>query len=695
MAIPGTCANTDISGIGIRVATYAQNFLSFIPAIYAVLDDGTVSGAELRFIEDQSTNMLLTAFGLLISAIVQAADSQGLDNYHAALVLNLSWMNNTNTFIYLLFHLHRAIWQRNVERWTWTSFWTMLRTRTLWLNPPTLVGSAHLVLMAGLGIWLWANPGGFGTSVKCQADPSLSIVGHNFFFDSGALRILSLIIYAVVAIPGINLAIPMFFLFSPYLVNLAIGVKLEQSPDDLEDRKRVRWDKEQRARWSSRCLIFGLLILLVINVIFLVDTELAISRNEFRQAGQDNIWSLGQVLALLLVVLPFKSLLMYLWHSTQLGALLGETKLKAAMDGLGKGPDEATESAIRHRRDGSWDGVRLWISRIGDTADQEKKSALHHAAMHGRMSVVELLIDNHALLDPADKDGCTPLYLALQHGQADVAALLAKNGADIEAKNREGETLLYLASFYGHIEVAKLLVELGADVNATEWDAKKPLHAASWNGHPDVARLLAENGADVNATERHGETPLHAASWSGHTDGAKLLVEKGADINAKNNDGETPLHAASINAHTGVAKLLVEKGADINTKSAYSLQLHRTSLSICAGWDGETPLHATSRNGHTDITKLLVEKGVDINAKDWHGETPLHVTSSNGLTVVAKLLVDNGADINAKSAYSTFSYTSLNICADRGGQTPLHAALLKGHTDVAELLVDNGVDPNF
>ncbi|KAJ7624527.1 hypothetical protein FB45DRAFT_725661, partial [Roridomyces roridus] len=95
----------DISGIGVRVATYAQNFLSFVPAFYAILGDGKVSSAEVSFIEDQSTNILLTAFGLLISTIVQVTDSQGLDNYHAALVLNLSWMNNTNTFIYLLLRI--------------------------------------------------------------------------------------------------------------------------------------------------------------------------------------------------------------------------------------------------------------------------------------------------------------------------------------------------------------------------------------------------------------------------------------------------------------------------------------------------------------------------------------------------------------------------------------------------------------
>ncbi|KAJ7200748.1 hypothetical protein GGX14DRAFT_318970, partial [Mycena pura] len=97
----------DISGIGVRSATYAQNLISFIPAIVALANDGKISNNERAFIEDQSTNILLTAFGLLISAFIQASTSQGLDNYHLSIVLNLSWMNNTNLFIYSLLRLHR------------------------------------------------------------------------------------------------------------------------------------------------------------------------------------------------------------------------------------------------------------------------------------------------------------------------------------------------------------------------------------------------------------------------------------------------------------------------------------------------------------------------------------------------------------------------------------------------------------
>ncbi|KAJ7025257.1 hypothetical protein C8F04DRAFT_918690, partial [Mycena alexandri] len=97
----------DISGIGVRTATYAQNILSFVPAFLALLDK-KISNEELDSLEGQSTTILLSAFALLIAAFIEAKNRiNGLDNYHTTIVLNLSWMNNTNTFIYILFHLHR------------------------------------------------------------------------------------------------------------------------------------------------------------------------------------------------------------------------------------------------------------------------------------------------------------------------------------------------------------------------------------------------------------------------------------------------------------------------------------------------------------------------------------------------------------------------------------------------------------
>jgi hypothetical protein len=97
-------ANPDISGIGVRIAIYIQNFLSFIPAFWALMDK-EVTSKELKTIEKQSTTILITAFAVLISAVVQIK-TLGLSSFHSVIVLNLSWMNNTNTFIYFLLYIH-------------------------------------------------------------------------------------------------------------------------------------------------------------------------------------------------------------------------------------------------------------------------------------------------------------------------------------------------------------------------------------------------------------------------------------------------------------------------------------------------------------------------------------------------------------------------------------------------------------
>jgi hypothetical protein len=98
-------SDPDISGIGVRAAIYIQNLISFIPAIWA-LWDGKVSRYELESVETQSTTILITAFAILISAMAQG-HSHGLSSFHAPIVLSLSWMNNTNTFIYFLLYIQR------------------------------------------------------------------------------------------------------------------------------------------------------------------------------------------------------------------------------------------------------------------------------------------------------------------------------------------------------------------------------------------------------------------------------------------------------------------------------------------------------------------------------------------------------------------------------------------------------------
>jgi hypothetical protein len=101
-------ANPDISGIGVRAAIYAQNLLCFAPVV-AHLWDGNVSADEMRGVKDQSIGMLAIAFAILISTIIGATNVRGGQNitsFHAAVILDLSWMNNTSTWIWFLLYAH-------------------------------------------------------------------------------------------------------------------------------------------------------------------------------------------------------------------------------------------------------------------------------------------------------------------------------------------------------------------------------------------------------------------------------------------------------------------------------------------------------------------------------------------------------------------------------------------------------------
>ncbi|KAJ7926633.1 hypothetical protein B0H13DRAFT_1476488, partial [Mycena leptocephala] len=98
----------DVSGIGVRAAIYAQNLLCFLPVILD-LWDRKISKEELKGIKDQSIGMLAVAFSILITTIDLAKGAGGgqtITNYHATIVLDLSWMNNTSTWIWFILYVH-------------------------------------------------------------------------------------------------------------------------------------------------------------------------------------------------------------------------------------------------------------------------------------------------------------------------------------------------------------------------------------------------------------------------------------------------------------------------------------------------------------------------------------------------------------------------------------------------------------
>ncbi|KAG6811338.1 hypothetical protein H0H92_007883 [Tricholoma furcatifolium] len=596
--IPCFPANPDISGIGVRTAIYAQNILSFVPALFALLNDGKVTPVELEGLETQSRTILITAFAILLSAIIQACSLNGITDYHASIVLNLSWMNNTNLFIYLMLYIHYRVhlpldeleeegytYSHNLGRgieaqighpdaWPRSRWAHELRQASQKIV--IIIGSLHLSLMAVVGVWLWSSPVQFGTSGPCSLSASLTVLG-------------------------------------------------------------------------------GQIIL---------DTEVTIARNSGFVANGETLWTFGQTLALLLLLVPLYDIgeAVIEYRTVDLGKKL----INAAKDGDIGVIQYALQRGVRKGDIGKWNWTYM---------------SLHKAVECNQLEYAQLLIKYNADVNAQNEFKITPLHKAAEKGHLNCAQLLIKNNADVNAKDEDNNTPLHKAAQQGHLECAELLMKYNADVDAqnndkyytalhtaAEEDMHKitPLHKAAQKGNLDCAQLLITHNANVNAyvlDESKKNTPLHEAAHYGHIDCMQLLITHKADVNAQNEWKSTPLHSAALHGHVMCAYFLLQHNANVDAKDCWK----------------STPLHTAVDQGRSEYAELLIKFNADVNAQDEKGNTPLHKAAGNGFIDCVDLLINYNAEVNAPNKEKT---------------TPLHKAAEKGHIECVQFLIKHNADIN-
>ncbi|KAF6763528.1 hypothetical protein DFP72DRAFT_477816 [Ephemerocybe angulata] len=737
--IPG---NPDIAGIGVRVAIYIQTLLYFIPAFWALVD-GKVTQGELDAAETQATTNLVLAFAILISSIVQA-QTLGLTNYHASIVLNMSWMNNTNAFIYFLLYIQyksqpgtpnpvpptwRA-WARHIRDIAVSVIPCIKRRRRYDSTTPEvgqtdegvnfsgvrdtrigpgsdddsrkgakilvkrfvlLLGSLHLSLMAGLGLWLWSNIRTFGegqdAANECAAKHALvTVLGSQVPFASEVLRIASFVIYAIFLIPGVNLLLPVA-LFLGFHSCCRLASPPETVPPN-QIRRSSRWTRRRfyiqnyiGHRWGMLPPFIGLIFLLAVNIVFIVDIELPLKENSGLQGKDEAEWGFGQILAMLLLFMPLRDLF--------------ETILARRIKQRQKDLDLGLKSAVKSK---DWDTIRNLAERGANphVVVDGHGTAIEVACNSGRVDVIRALLEAGA--DPnlvgdgrrdantVDTDNKDCLHLLNQFEShsidgkgaliqtanrgygAGVAFLLSRGvAADtgveeaLSMREVEGKVTLVRAAEYGKEAVVRLLLTApDISVNAPGTNRQTPLTFAAENGHEAVVKLLlASPGIDVNAPDTRRRTPLSFAAERGHEAVVKLLLAApGIDVNAPETDGWTPLLYAARRGHEAAVMLLL---------AAPRINVNAPSTN---GW---TPLSFAAYNGHEAIVKLLLAApGIAVNTPDTGGRTPLISAVWNSKRGAVKLLLAApGIDVNA---------------ADTRGWTALTWAAFNGREDIVQVL---------
>jgi hypothetical protein len=161
------------------------------------------------------------------------------------------------------------------------------------------LGSLHLTLMAVIGIWFWSSPALFESRQPGLSKPvtaqcaSMALLGQDIHLSSSPLQTVSLVIYAIFAVPGLNLIVP-----------AAVFLALHVVYHHLRPR-------DDGAKPSVVPVYIGLLFLLAVNVVFMVDIETTISHHD---VSDESLWTFGQTLAVLLLVLPLRDVVMFIMH---------------------------------------------------------------------------------------------------------------------------------------------------------------------------------------------------------------------------------------------------------------------------------------------------------------------------------------------------------------------------------------------
>ena len=430
---------------------------------------------------------------------------------------------------------------------------------------------------------------------------------------------------------------------------------------------------------------------------------------------------------------------------------------------------------------GDLDTVQSLLNGQADVnaAQGDGTTALHWAAYRDDVAMARLLVKSGADVAVQTRLGnLTPLFMAAKNGTATMIEVLAEAGADVNPANTSGTTPLMLAAASGRADAVRILLDLGADVNAKDvTNGQNALMFAAALGRADVVRMLAENGAaldenthvseiikreyryreqqagNANRSEQirregatslptmGGMTALHFATREGHLDTVRALVEAGADVNRINAaDQMSSLTSAILNGGLDIGMYLVENGADPNLATVTGV--NPLYAVIDAQWAARTwypaPSVSEEKTDYLVLLRAIVDSGADLNARlgkklwfrsfhgDWikqEGATAFWRAAKSNDVAAMKLLVAAGADpsiptllggtpLQAAAGYGLEPQTSNVVpdarlaavrylvqevgadvnAADTQGYTPLHGAALTANTEVMAYLVAVGAD---
>ncbi|KAG6851702.1 hypothetical protein C0991_006908 [Blastosporella zonata] len=242
----------------------------------------------------------------------------------------------------------------------------------------------------------------------------------------------------------------------------------------------------------------GFATLLVINIFFLVSTELALHHNQSLLGGTADSWTFGQVLALMLLLVPAWSFVGILFERRDARV----KKIKDLVEGSVAGHKDKAQELLDEQPD-----VAMKVDY-----------ALIMASANGHQEVVEVLYDVSQGNDYSGVQWLAPKDLGIKETR-----FLEPLISSAESKTED---------------VMKVLAELAIGIKVKDFELQRAYANAAGNGLKGVVDILKKVVGLTSIKEGYelGETPLHKAAAGGYLNIVQSFIIGGEfDVN---DDGE-------------------------------------------------------------------------------------------------------------------------------------------------------------
>ena len=293
--------------------------------------------------------------------------------------------------------------------------------------------------------------------------------------------------------------------------------------------------------------------------------------------------------------------------------------------------------------------------QLGDTCT----TPLIHAAKNGKYSVVDhLSVKCAESIDQCDSDGRTVLHYACMHGKLSIVKMLLARLQRIHSHycDTGNNTVAELASVLslGLLDDRATFWQLYDKrltfVNGEDKEHNKPIMLAAKTASYDIVSLLIAHGADVTCLSYDdGNKALSWAIGNSEWEAVNVLISEGfLGIGQVRALSASECLSKIIESAISQEKLL-SFAIRNNLDTAVVTNLIVNGIGIHGLLDTNpriTALMWATQNGDADLVKQLILQGVYFNCPDPTGRTALHYAAANDHVQCGILLTDAGARIN-------------------------------------------------